>query len=85
MNTLLNTLKPWILVTGRVLIAAIFVTAGWSKIGGYEGTQQYMQAMGVLRAARQLGLDVGRQEHHAGTVTVSWAGLPPARDRPAPH
>ncbi|HEX4913251.1 MAG TPA: DoxX family protein [Vicinamibacterales bacterium] len=47
MNTYLDTLKPWILVAGRVLIAAIFVTAGWSKIGGYEGTQQYMQAMGV--------------------------------------
>ncbi|MFA5941443.1 MAG: DoxX family protein [Sinimarinibacterium sp.] len=47
MNTLLTTLKPWIFVVGRVLIAAIFVTAGWGKIGGYEGTQQYMQAMGV--------------------------------------
>ncbi|MEQ1440601.1 DoxX family protein [Fontimonas sp. SYSU GA230001] len=47
MNALLETSKPWILVAGRVLIAAIFVTAGWSKIGGYEGTQQYMQAMGV--------------------------------------
>lgn len=47
MNTLLDTLKPWILVAGRVLIAAIFVTAGWSKIGGYAGTQAYMESAGV--------------------------------------
>jgi len=32
---------------GRILIAAIFILSGYSKIGGYEGTQGYMQAMGV--------------------------------------
>ena len=31
----------------RILLAAIFVLAGSSKIGGYEATQGYMQAMGV--------------------------------------
>lgn len=47
MNKLLDTLKPWLLVAGRVLIALIFVTAGWSKIGGYAGTQAYMESVGV--------------------------------------
>ncbi len=47
MNNTLETLKPWILLAGRLLIALIFVGAGWSKIGGYEGTQQYMQSVGV--------------------------------------
>ncbi|HEY1077813.1 MAG TPA: DoxX family protein [Fontimonas sp.] len=47
MNNTLESLKPWTMLAGRVLIALIFVGAGWSKIGGYEGTQQYMQAMGV--------------------------------------
>lgn len=47
MNNTLETLKPWILLAGRLLIAFIFVGAGWSKIGGYEGTQQYMQSVGV--------------------------------------
>lgn len=47
MNTILDTLKPWLLVAGRVLIALIFVTAGWSKIGGYAGTQAYMESAGV--------------------------------------
>lgn len=47
MNNTLETLKPWISLAGRVLIALIFVGAGWSKIGGYEGTQQYMESVGV--------------------------------------
>ncbi|MFT5521972.1 MAG: putative oxidoreductase [Enterobacterales bacterium] len=34
-------------LTGRLLISAIFLTAGISKISGYEGTQGYMEAMGV--------------------------------------
>ena len=32
---------------GRVLIAAIFLLSGFSKISGYEATQGYMDAMGV--------------------------------------
>lgn len=35
------------LLVGRVLLALMFVTAGWGKIGGYAGTQNYMEAMGV--------------------------------------
>lgn len=34
-------------LVGRVLMALMFVSAGWSKIGGYEGTQGYMESMGV--------------------------------------
>lgn len=47
MNQALEKTAPWIALAGRVLIAAIFVAAGWSKIGGYEGTQGYMESMGV--------------------------------------
>ena len=32
---------------GRFGLSLIFILSGWSKIAGYEGTQQYMQAMGV--------------------------------------
>lgn len=32
---------------GRVGLAFIFVMAGYSKIGGYEGTAGYMDSMGV--------------------------------------
>ncbi len=34
-------------LVGRILLAALFIPAGYSKIGGYEGTQGYMEAMGV--------------------------------------
>jgi putative oxidoreductase len=34
-------------LTGRVFIAIMFIMAGYSKIGGYEGTAGYMEAMGV--------------------------------------
>jgi putative oxidoreductase len=32
---------------GRILIAAIFLIAGFQKISGYAGTAGYMEAMGV--------------------------------------
>ncbi len=31
----------------RILMPVLFITAGWGKISGYAGTQQYMEAMGV--------------------------------------
>lgn len=35
-------------LTGRIFIAAIFLTAGFGKLGaGYAGTQGYMESMGV--------------------------------------
>ncbi|MGH8442707.1 MAG: DoxX family protein [Nevskiaceae bacterium] len=32
---------------GRILLSLIFVVAGYTKIGGYAGTQAYMESMGV--------------------------------------
>ncbi|AOS96337.1 Inner membrane protein YqjF [Microbulbifer aggregans] len=32
---------------GRVLMSLIFISAGWSKIAGYAGTQAYMESAGV--------------------------------------
>lgn len=40
MNATLNLL-------GRIGLSLIFITAGWSKIGGYAGTVQYMESAGV--------------------------------------
>ena len=34
-------------LAGRILISAMFLQAGLAKIGGYAGTQGYMEAMGV--------------------------------------
>jgi len=43
----MDKMKDGALLAGRVLLALMFVMAGWSKIGGYAGTQGYMEAMGV--------------------------------------
>lgn len=34
-------------LAGRILISAIFILSGFSKITGYAATQGYMEAMGV--------------------------------------
>jgi len=34
-------------LVGRLLLASLFLPAGINKIGGYAGTQGYMEAMGV--------------------------------------
>ncbi|MBE5254118.1 DoxX family protein [Mixta mediterraneensis] len=35
------------LLLARILMPVLFITAGWGKITGYAGTQQYMEVMGV--------------------------------------
>ncbi|OAT48809.1 DoxX family protein [Proteus hauseri] len=35
------------LLIARILMPILFISAGYGKIEAYEGTQQYMQAMGV--------------------------------------
>lgn len=47
MNIFFDKLGTWMVPVGRILIALIFVIAGYNKIGGYEATQGYMIAMGV--------------------------------------
>ena len=34
-------------LSGRAMLAAMFIMAGFSKIGGYAGTQAYMDSVGV--------------------------------------
>ncbi len=43
----MEKLEPVLDLAGRILLAVLFIPAGFSKIGGYEGTQGYMEAMGV--------------------------------------
>jgi len=42
-----NTINEWINVFARVLLAYIFIVAGWGKITAYSTTVGYMEAMGV--------------------------------------
>ncbi|XPE36616.1 DoxX family protein [Shigella flexneri] len=34
-------------LVARILMPILFITAGWGKVPGYAGTQQYIEAMGV--------------------------------------
>ncbi len=43
----MNKFNPIFSLAGRVMIALIFVLAGLSKLSAIEGTQGYMEAMGV--------------------------------------
>ncbi|MFN4290337.1 MAG: DoxX family protein [Permianibacter sp.] len=47
MNALFDKLSPYFNLASRILLAFIFIMAGWSKIGGYAGTQAYMESAGV--------------------------------------
>ena len=47
MNKFFESAGPYADLIGRVLIAVLFVLSGWGKIGGYAGTQGYMQSAGV--------------------------------------
>lgn len=43
----MNAFNPVIMLVGRVLIALIFILSGFDKISAIEGTQGYMEMMGV--------------------------------------
>ncbi len=43
----MNKFNPVLSLAGRILIALIFVLAGLNKISAIEGTQAYMEAMGL--------------------------------------
>ena len=42
-----KTLSNLSLLAGRAMLAAMFISAGFSKIGAYAGTQAYMESVGV--------------------------------------
>jgi putative oxidoreductase len=39
--------RPYLIALGRVLLSIMFIQAGVSKIFGYAGAQEYMEAHGV--------------------------------------
>jgi putative oxidoreductase len=47
MNAFFDSVKPYSDLAGRVLIAALFLLAGFGKLTAYAGTQAYMQSAGV--------------------------------------
>ena len=62
---------------GRVGLALIFILSGWSKIAGYDGTQQYMEAMGVSGVLLPLVIvvELGGGLAILGGLATRWAAL----------
>lgn len=62
---------------GRLGLALIFIISGWSKIIGYAGTQQYMEAMGVPGALLPLVilLELGGGLAIASGLYTRWVAL----------
>ncbi len=62
-------------LVARILMPILFITAGWGKITGYAGTQQYMEAMGVPGALLPLTilLEFGGVSPDAGFLTRTTA------------
>lgn len=70
-------MKDFTVVLGRIGLALIFVLSGWSKLHGYSGTQQYMEASGVPGALLPLVILAelgGGLAILTGTLT-RWAAL----------
>jgi len=59
----MNTGRDVAALVGRILLALMFVLAGFSKIGGFEGTAGYIASKGLpaasLLAALTIVLEVG--------------------------
>ena len=47
MNALCEAVKTYGPLCGRILLALIFITSGWGKIGGFEGTVGYIASKGL--------------------------------------
>ena len=50
----MNTVEKSAELTGRALLASMFLVAGLGKIAGFAGTQAYMESMGVPGAVLPL-------------------------------
>lgn len=55
--------KDWAALVGRILLALFFVTSGFDKIGGFEGTAGYIASKGLplpqVGAAIAIALELG--------------------------
>ena len=73
----MSSQNDWLKLLGRVLLATLFVLAGWNKITGYEGTVQYMQAFGLpgLLLPLVIVLEFGGGLALLTGVWARWAAL----------
>jgi putative oxidoreductase len=66
-------------LVGRILLALIFITSGWGKIGGFEGTVGYIASKGLplpqLGAVLAIVVELGGGILLAIGYKARWAAL----------
>ena len=76
---MLNALQNPLSLLGRVLMALLFVPAGFSKIAGFTGTAGYIASKGVplpeLAAAAAIGVELGLGLLLLIGLQTRWAAL----------
>ncbi len=73
----MNTLNNWVNLSGRVLLALMFIMAGYSKIGAYEATVGYMAAYGLpgMLLPAVIALEIGAGLALVLGLFARWAAL----------
>ena len=76
---MLNSLQTPLSLIGRVLIALLFIPAGFSKIGGFAGTVGYIASKGVplpeVAAAIAIAVELGLGLLLLIGLQTRWAAL----------
>jgi len=69
----------WAALVGRLLLAAIFISSGWGKIGGLEGTAGYIASKGLpmpqILAILTIIVELGAGILLAIGLKARWAAL----------
>ena len=76
---MLNNLQNPLALVGRILLAMIFITSGFSKIGGFDGTVGYIASKGLpmasVVAALTILIEVGGGLAVVVGFMTRWAAL----------
>ena len=59
-------------LVGRILIAIIFIKAGWGKIGGWEGTAGYMASKGLPMVPVLLAATIALELGGGILLAIGW-------------
>lgn len=59
-------------LVGRILLAVIFIKAGWGKIGGWEGTAGYMASKGLPMVPVLLALTIAIELGGGLLLAIGW-------------
>jgi putative oxidoreductase len=68
----MHALRDTAALIGRILIAYLFVPAGWSKIGGFGGTAGYIASKGLPLPEVGAALAIGVELLAGLMILIGW-------------